>query len=242
MGAASSGGTVGDDSRSRAYQDLIRMQDQQLHALQEQVRHLTTGGAPAPSSLDALENELASARTFIADLKQAQDHNESRIRGLAAANDLVERELQRKEAELKTFLQSAKPPSSSTLPASSSASLNDRAWPEEHQLRMDQLENDLHEPVLVHQRVATLERELQEAHDMHRATVSTLVARHEQAAKEWESDASAKLNQVRACATEPLASTCNTKRKWTSGMSLAYESLHGNERTTSTMNAHTHAV
>ncbi|ETW09511.1 hypothetical protein, variant [Aphanomyces invadans] len=244
MGAASSGGTVGDDSRSRAYQDLIRMQDQQLHALQEQVRHLTTGGAPAPSSLDALENELASARTFIADLKQAQDHNESRIRGLAAANDLVERELQRKEAELKTFLQSAKPPSSSTLPASSSASLNDRAWPEEHQLRMDQLENDLRrlqrqlqdkddeldgarhtiellsvhqsivstahvptrdqsvqvdgpdETVLVHQRVATLERELQEAHDMHRATVSTLVARHEQAAKEWESDASAKLNQA----------------------------------------------
>ncbi|RHY98262.1 hypothetical protein DYB35_002694, partial [Aphanomyces astaci] len=227
MGNGTSSAAVGDDSRSKAYMDLIRMQDEQLEALRDQVTHLTTRGATSScqATKNPLADDLAAAHNQIADLKLAQDRNETRIRGLTTANDL------RKDAALKKLLHAEA--ASTTLemapPLTDLSKGLHRS--EEQELRVDQLENDVRrltrqlqqkedaldaaratiDMLSAHQAIAVghkeeqehatssieaLEKELREAHDSHTMTVSTLVARHEQATTQWQADATTKLNQV----------------------------------------------
>ncbi|KAF0774657.1 hypothetical protein AaE_001643, partial [Aphanomyces astaci] len=157
MGNGTSSAAVGDDSRSKAYMDLIRMQDEQLEALRDQ------------ATKNPLADDLAAAHNLIADLKLAQDRNETRIRGLTTANDLVERELQRKDAALKKLLHAE----AATTTLEMAPPLTDLSKglhrSEEQELRVDQLEND----------VRRLTRQLQQkedALDAARATIDMLSA------------------------------------------------------------------
>ncbi|CAK4522875.1 unnamed protein product [Aphanomyces euteiches] len=120
-----------EDSRAKAYQDLIRMQDEQLHALQEQLKQKPGGG------VNPLEGELQRANQFIAELKHIQETNEARIRGLTQSNDLVEKELQRKEAELKKLQSGALP---QAAPVVVKAPVVDNS---KHELRVEKLENEV---------------------------------------------------------------------------------------------------
>ncbi|RHY24120.1 hypothetical protein DYB25_009590 [Aphanomyces astaci] len=183
MGNGTSSAAVGDDSRSKAYMDLIRMQDEQLEALRDQVTHLTTRGATSScqATKNPLADDLAAAHNLIADLKLAQDRNETRIRGLTTANDLVERELQRKDAALKKLLHAE----AATTTLEMAPPLTDLSKglhrSEEQELRVDQLEND----------VRRLTRQLQQkedALDAARATIDMLSA-HQAIAKRLQLEA-----------------------------------------------------
>ncbi|ETV80177.1 hypothetical protein, variant [Aphanomyces astaci] len=259
MGNGTSSAAVGDDSRSKAYMDLIRMQDEQLEALRDQVTHLTTRGATSScqATKNPLADDLAAAHNQIAELKLAQDRNETRIRGLTTANDLVERELQRKDAALKKLLHAEAATTTTTLemaPALTDLSKGLHRS-EEQELRVDQLENDVrrltrqlqqkedaldaaratidmlsaHQAIAVghkeeqehatsndndtlERRVEALEKELREAHDSHTMTVSTLVARHEQATTQWQADATNNLNQALQSQARDLAIAHETQR------------------------------
>ncbi|RHY66558.1 hypothetical protein DYB30_002042 [Aphanomyces astaci] len=165
MGNGTSSAAVGDDSRSKAYMDLIRMQDEQLEALRDQVTHLTTRGATSScqATKNPLADDLAAAHNLIADLKLAQDRNETRIRGLTTANDL------RKDAALKKLLHAE----AATTTLEMAPPLTDLSKglhrSEEQELRVDQLEND----------VRRLTRQLQQkedALDAARATIDMLSA------------------------------------------------------------------
>ncbi|KAF0718664.1 hypothetical protein As57867_001559, partial [Aphanomyces stellatus] len=136
-----------EDSRSKAYQDLIRMQDHQLQALQEQLKQKPGGG------VNPLEDELAQANQLIADLKQTQQTNETRIRGLTTANDLVEKELQKREAELKRLKSQAGGADGPTQPSKPTFLVP--TTHDEHELRVAQLEHDM----------TRLKRQLQEKDD-----------------------------------------------------------------------------
>ncbi|OQS02617.1 hypothetical protein THRCLA_05022 [Thraustotheca clavata] len=126
------GNPADENSNARAYQDLIRMQDDQLHALQKELEALknSTNNLPTPPpSSKTLEFELQQAQEQIAELKRIQDANDTRFRGLHTAFDHVESELAERELELQRLRQgrSESIPSPVVIPEATKAVIDEES-------------------------------------------------------------------------------------------------------------------